>query len=628
MRILFDSRKEQFKTPFGTLRRGENCVVRIYVPDSSGAVNVGLVVENCDEQFHREVPLSLEGREGDYNVWRGEFSLEQGLYFYWFRVYKKENSFRLFKQGRGTNMEEGGKWQVTVIPEDFTVPEFAKGAVMYQILPDRFYKAGDCDLTEKLRPFTVHSNWFDTPRHTADGEGNWCNDFFGGNLAGIREKLSYLQDLGVDVLYLNPIFMSYSNHRYDTADYKRIDPMLGTEEDFKALCSDAHERGMKVILDGVFSHTGSNSVYFDAQGVFGNGAVSNPASPYRSWYRFSRYPDRYDAWWGMPTLPNVEETEPGYMDYIINDEDSVVAHWLKLGADGFRLDVVDELPDSFVYAFKKRMREINPQALLLGEVWEDASNKRAYGVSRRYFVDGELDSTMNYPWRAAIINFVMGFDDGSAFGEAVMTLAENYPPEVLQCVMNALGTHDTLRILTALSGCPSMSKDDKANYRLTEEERLRGTHRLGLAAFLQFTLPGMPSMFYGDEAGLEGFEDPFCRYTYPWGREDETLRTYYQALCHLKRELPALKLGTINILQAGQGKLAFERVYKGQKVRAYINRTDKRWFLPKNWAPIFGQDISFDGRLPALAPGGYGLLMESTMGIARHIINDAGKERK
>ena len=308
MRILFDSRQEQYKTPFGTLRAGNSCVLHMDVPESSGATSVTLVMENCDEQPCCEFTFEKERVSGVYTTWRCEFTMqERGLYFYWFRIGKRDGSFRLFRQGDQTNMEAGEKWQLSIIPQDFTVPDYARGAVMYQIMPDRFFKVGECDLTDKLCPFWVHENLSDTPQYTADAEGNWCNDFYGGNLQGIRAKLSYLHTLGVGVLYLNPIFMAYSNHRYDTADYKRIDPMLGTADDFAALCRDAHALEMRVILDGVFSHTGSNSVYFDAKGIFGHGAVSDSNSPYRAWYRFRHYPDDYDAWWNMPTLPNIEE---------------------------------------------------------------------------------------------------------------------------------------------------------------------------------------------------------------------------------------------------------------------------------------------------------------------------------
>lgn len=611
MRILFDSRQEQYKTPFGTLRAGNSCVLHMDVPESSGATSVTLVLENCDEQPCCEFTFEKERVSGVYTTWRCEFTMqERGLYFYWFRIGKRDGSFRLFRQGDQTNMEAGEKWQLSVIPQDFTVPEFARGAVMYQIMPDRFFKAGECDLTDKLRPFWVHEKLSDTPQYTADAEGNWCNDFYGGNLQGIRAKLSYLHTLGVGVLYLNPIFMAYSNHRYDTADYKRIDPMLGTADDFAALCRDAHALEMRVILDGVFSHTGSNSVYFDAKGIFGHGAVSDPNSPYRAWYRFRHYPDDYDAWWNMPTLPNIEELSESYVNYIIEDDDSVLAHWLKLGADGFRLDVVDELPDEFVRKFKKRLRVLKPDALLLGEVWEDASNKRAYGVSRRYFVDGELDSVMNYPWQKGIVAFVRGEDDGSALGEGIMRLAENYPPEVLACVMNLLGTHDTIRILTVLGGEYHASKAEWATARLSPEARALAVRRLHTAAFLQFMLPGMASIYYGDEAGLEGGADPFCRRYYPWGAEDESLRSFYAALCRVKNETQALKTGDVRVTEAGNGRLSFVRKTENQVVEVYVNQSEVGWELPQGGTLRFGGELAWtDGRKVSVRPGGFALII-------------------
>lgn len=611
MRILFDSRQEQYKTPFGTLRAGNSCVLHMDVPESSGATSVTLVMENCDEQPCCEFTFEKERVSGAYTTWRCEFTMqERGLYFYWFRIGKRDGSFRLFRQGDQTNMEAGEKWQLSIIPQDFTVPDYARGAVMYQIMPDRFFKVGECDLTDKLCPFWVHENLSDTPQYTADAEGNWCNDFYGGNLQGIRAKLSYLHTLGVGVLYLNPIFMAYSNHRYDTADYKRIDPMLGTADDFAALCRDAHALEMRVILDGVFSHTGSNSVYFDAKGIFGHGAVSDSNSPYRAWYRFRHYPDDYDAWWNMPTLPNIEELSESYVNYIIEDDDSVLAHWLNLGADGFRLDVVDELPDEFVRKLKKRLRVLKPDALLLGEVWEDASNKRAYGVSRRYFVDGELDSVMNYPWQKGIVAFVRGEDDGSALGEGIMRLAENYPPEVLACVMNLLSTHDTMRILTVLGGEYHASKAEWATARLSPEARALAVRRLHTAAFLQFMLPGMASIYYGDEVGMEGGADPFCRRYYPWSAGDESLRSFYAALCHVKNETQALKTGDVRVTEAGNGRLSFVRKTENQVVEVYVNQSEVGWELPQGGTLRFGGELAWtDGRKVSVRPGGFALII-------------------
>lgn len=612
MRILYDSRQEAYKSPFGTLQTGQPCVMNIQIPVYCETAGVTLVLEDYAERPFDMKAFTFVEREGDYERWRCEFSLERGLYFYWFRVQTPDGGFRLFKQGNGTNMEAGEKWQLSCIPADFTVPEYARGAVIYQILPDRFYKDGQCDLTEKLRPFTVHENWRETPRYTPDGEGNWCSDFYGGNLNGIRAKLPYLYDLGVKILYLNPIFMAYSNHRYDTADYKRIDPMLGTEADFVALCQQAHQLGMRIILDGVFSHTGSNSVYFDAEHRFGNGAVSNPESPYREWYRFSRYPDDYDAWWGMPTLPNVEEVTESYVNYIIEDEDSVIAHWLRLGADGFRLDVVDELPDRFVLRLKRRLRELKPDALLIGEVWEDASNKWTYGECRRYFVDGELDATMNYPWRKAIIDYVLGHDDGSILGEQIMTIAENYPPQVLSCVMNLLGSHDTARILTVLGDDFKGSKAEQAERYLTDKQRQIAVKRLLTAAFLEFTLPGMASIYYGDEVGVEGFDDPFCRRTFPWGREDLNLQSYFRELAALKNKTPALRTGDVRVTEAGQGRVSFQRTAETQIAQIYVNQSEEPWLLSGEGELQFGSGLYFNEGHVSVQPGGFCLTIRKT----------------
>ncbi len=315
----------------------------------------------------------------------------------------------------------------------------------------------------------------------------------------------------MELLYLNPIFFAFSTHRYDTCDYGRIDPMLGTEEDFRALCEDAHARGMKVILDGVFSHVGSRSRYFQD-------AVSNPDSKYRSWFDFKHYPDTYTSWWGITDLPCIRKDNEDFLRYIIDDEDSIAVHWLRAGADGWRLDVVDELPDRFVLRLRERIRKEKPDALLIGEVWEDASNKIAYGVRRRYFTDRELDSVMNYPWQKEILRFVRGDADGADLGERIMTLAENYPADVLACVMNVLSTHDTPRAINALLDPRDGERAELAKRQFSDAELSRGKELLRMAAFLQFTLPGIACVYYGDEAGMTGYRDPFNRKYYPWGQ--------------------------------------------------------------------------------------------------------------
>ena len=583
MRILYDSKLLAHKDPFGTLTPGQRCKLTIHVPSAVQATRVVCLVQRENGEPYGEFTLKKRMKKGPYEFFSGEFTLEErGLYFYYFHVIQKNGGFRLFKQGDDTNMEEGDLWQVSVIPDDFTTPDWAKGAIIYQIFPDRFHKAGKVDLTGKLKPYTVHKDWNEEVEWEPDRWGRVLNnDFYGGNFKGIREKLDYIASLGTTIIYLNPISKAFSSHRYDTGDYKTPDPMLGTEEDFKALCDAAHEKGMKIILDGVYSHTGSDSLYFNKNRTFpGMGAYHSETSPYYDWYTFYDYPNSYNCWWNFDTLPTVNKMHPSFMNYIIDDEDSVVAHWLRLGADGFRLDVVDELPDEFVLRLKNRIRDIKPDALLIGEVWEDASNKSSYDTRRRYFVDGELDSPMNYPFRTAIINFMRKIDDGRGFKDTVMSIVENYPPQVMACTMNLLGTHDTSRILTAMIDDFQGDRYAKAHRRLTRTQWVTALDRLHAATVLQYTLPGAPSIYYGDEAGMEGYGDPFCRRPFPWGREERELQMHYRRLGQLRQKYKALRLGDIQFQQALNNQLSFTRTYKEQTIRVYVNRGSDDWEIP------------------------------------------------
>lgn len=575
MRILFDPFSAEYKSPFGTLVPGEPCHITLRIPKSCKTKRASLVLLTEAEEEYASYRMKLWDTEKDYQVFRTAFALPyEGLWFYRFFVETENEAFSLYRQGlKDTNMEAGELWQLSCVPKDFCPPEEFCGKVMYQIFPDRFFKSGDCDLTGKLLPYSVHENMRDVPEFRPDQYGEVRNcDFFGGNLRGIEEKLDYLWELGIGVIYLNPIFKAWSNHRYDTADYKMIDEMLGTEEDFSSLCRAAHQRGIRIILDGVFSHTGNNSRYFDAKGVFGGGAVSDPASPYRSWYEFQSYPDTYTSWWGITTLPCTREMDEGFLDYIIDSPDSVIARWMRAGADGWRLDVADELPDAFIARLRRRLKELSPQALLIGEVWEDASNKSSYGKRREYFTAGELDSVMNYPFRTAILDFVLGRCRAEDFQRSVMDLAEHYPEGVLHCLMNMLSTHDTPRLLSLLSPTPAPAeKCDRAGYRMSEADRVVAMKRFRAATALQFVLPGMPCVFYGDELGTEGFEDPFCRCFFDWDRvEGNELVEFFRKLIRLKNTKEALRCGSLRIEVQGKAlKLCREK--DGRQLFALVN---------------------------------------------------------
>lgn len=536
MRILFDSKKIEYKKPFGALKVGELCSVSIKIPVDCPAIECTIVLNN-DEGLHFEFPLCLVDTIDSYNTFTCNFSLNNaGIFFYYFVIKKPDSSFKLFKIGNNdTNIEDGDKWQLTCYPADFAVNNAFKGKIMYQIFPDRFNKKGNVDLSEKDTPYIVHKDLNDQPEIYANKEHKvWNIDFFGGNIRGIIDKIKYLKSFGVEILYLNPICKALSNHRYDTSNYKKIDPMLGSEKDLIKLCKVCHKNGIKVILDGVFSHTGSDSIYFDKYNRYGNGAISNPeSSPYKSWYKFIKYPDEYEAWWGIKSLPAIDKSQPSYIDYIITSKDSVLRYWYNFGIDGFRLDVADELPDEFLNALYTESKKINPNSIIIGEVWEDASNKFSYGKRKEYFTNYELDTTMNYPFRSAIINLCLGNIDFEAFKYSILTILENYPSDSISTLMNSLSTHDTPRILTVLSEVSLNSKEEKLKYKLNSVDRLRAFNKLKLALILQFILPGNPCVYYGDEIGMQGFEDPFNRAYYKWDNIDEEIFDYYKSVFNL-----------------------------------------------------------------------------------------------
>ncbi len=398
------------------------------------------------------------------------------------------------------------------------------------------------------------------------------NDYFCGDLRGIEQKLDYLKSLGVTCVYLNPIFEAQSNHRYDTADYEKIDPLLGTEKDFCSLCRSAEKLGIKIILDGVFSHTGDDSKYFNRYSRYDSlGAYQSKSSPYFRWYKFNEWPDDYESWWGIKILPEVIEENPDFIDYITGS-DGIARKWLRLGAAGWRLDVADELPDEFLDSFRKAVKEEKNDALVLGEVWEDASNKSSYGKLRRYLLGDQLDSVMNYPFANAVIDFVREAN-AELFASRVMSIVENYPKEVLDVLMNHISTHDTMRAITALAGesCSFRDRKWQSTHSLDEKDYAYGVRLLKAASAMQFALPGVPTVYYGDEAGMQGYKDPFNRRCYPWGKENPELIEWYKTLGKVRAENPVFKDGRFEILSSVAGCVAFSRKNDSEAILVISN---------------------------------------------------------
>ena len=593
--IPYNSSLTYHKYPFGAVREGNAVTFRIVLPGSLGCCGASLRV-HTDDCYFPEIPMHREccnekGEEWWKVTWMPKKS---GLYFYRFCIYNNYSETHITRSfgPHGKISPDGDDFFFTVYDRDFETPDNIKGSVYYQIFPDRFCSSGKKN-PEDFEGRIIVNDKSVPPMWNPDENGNIEKyDFYGGDFKGIESRLGYLSSLGVGCIYLNPIFLASSNHRYDTADYEKPDPMLGTEEDFSRLCKKAHKLGISIILDGVFSHTGSDSKYFNKKGTFGKGgAYNDKKSPYYSWYKFRNYPDEYDCWWGVDILPEIDETNDSFIEYIC----SVLEKWQKLGADGWRLDVADELPDKFLDSLRKKVKQINPGALVLGEVWEDASCKISYGVRRRYLQGRQLDSVMNYPFADALIAFgVTGVAEG--FNDKINEICENYPKCVVDCLMNHIGTHDTCRVLNRLGTFDNYTSDHINRYAggLSEEEKERGIKLLKLISSMQFTLPGVPCIYYGDEVGADGGVDPFNRGFYPEGRENTDLLEHYRILGKIRKEHPVFIDGNFVPVSSVLGCVAYARQGRGETVITVANRNPDTidYYLPEgSYISLTGQTV-------------------------------------
>lgn len=583
----FNSRKIECKSPYGAVKCGEKLSLHFPIASWVSVDKMFVFIRLGD--VSTPVEMRFEKSENGFSVYTADYVFDAaGIYYYRFEMRNRDG---VWYYGRGENGESVcgenlPEWQLTVYKSSYKTPDFAKGNIIYHIFVDRFNRA---DGVKTKRKYRLHESFSESPEVvSADGK-YYADDFFGGNFNGIREKLDYLEELGVGIIYLSPIFKAYSNHRYDTGDYLKVDELLGTEDDFKRLLDAAHEKGMKVILDGVFNHSGADSLYFNKFGTYDSlGAYQSKSSPYYDWYYFKKFPDEYACWWGCDNVPDLNKSNKDYRALVFG-KNGVVEKWQKLGADGWRLDVVDELPIDFVNLLIKKIKSVNKDALVIGEVWEDASTKVSYGELRPYLLGDQLDGTMNYPFMNAIIAYVRDGDE-RFFKDTVQSILENYPKETVYCLMNSLGTHDTVRIINALSDVRAhgWSKTHKLGYKLPDSEYEKAKKKLYLASVLQFTLPGIPSIFYGDEAGLQGFDDPINRRPYPWGSEDKEILTHYKKLGRIRRENRAVFSGGFN-MRDENGLVAYERAGGDDEILIAVNAgtDDKTLFINKEYTSLY-----------------------------------------
>lgn len=575
---IFNSQNSFYKTPFGAVRAGQSVTFTLTVPVEFGCTTPYLFFNKDGEQPSMHLLEKQYYRNGTDVFTITLRPEEPGLYFYYFDLYTGYRKLYAGELGEAyITTGTGDAWQLTVYDKDFETPQHLRGGVIYQIFPDRFYESRpheDMPFADRIYRRDKHSEPYFWPNEQREGYLNM--DYYGGDLAGIRKKLTYLAGMGVTCIYLNPIFEAHANHRYNTANYKQVDPVLGTNEDFAELCRAAKARGIDIVLDGVFSHTGSDSIYFNREGRYPNcGAWQSESSPYRSWYDFSSdYPSGYRCWWGFETLPEVNENDPSYREFICG-KGGVIDYWMDLGAAGFRLDVADELPDDFIEDIRRAVKRHGREKYLLGEVWEDATNKWSYGKRRTYLLGKGLDSVMNYPFKEATLNFVRG-RDARATANDIMRICEHYPAPALHVMMNFMSTHDTVRAITAIAGesCEGHDRYWQSERRLTPEQYEEGRKLLTLAYAMIFTLPGIPSVYYGDEIGMQGYKDPFNRAYFDWDSTETRIRPVIQDLAALRKSCPAFSDGDLVITHAEGGVLCYERRSRSATAAVCINRTE------------------------------------------------------
>ena len=628
------------RKPQGAVATGGQVRLRLTVEDEQAPVELFLRVWNGDERRYPMRPLGLKDGRMIYEAQIGVGDKPRLLWYRFECEYKGEHVV-LGAPGDHTGCGEGvmgseESFQLTVYDAAYDTPAWMRDGVMYQIMVDRFCHGEGTDALMHAKDgqnIILHEDWNEMPfLNIAENGDNFANDFFGGNLEGVWQKLPYLKQLGVSVLYFNPIFCARTNHKYDTSDYRRVDPMFGDEQALARLCKEAEALGMRVMLDGVFSHVGDDSLYFNRRGTYGEhvGAYRDPDSPYYKWFTFRHWPDDYECWWGFKTLPNVNEMDEDYRRFILEDDDSVVRHWVRKGTSGWRLDVADELPMPFLRELRRQVKGVSRDAAVLGEVWEDASHKVAYGQMRSYVLGDTLDSVMNYPLRDALIAFLMAQKDAAAVAKELSSLAQNYPKPFLYALMNLMGSHDRPRILNVLAGNDGsdIPRSQRAGHRLSQEERMIGALREQLMLRFVFSVPGMPCIYYGDEAGVEGCADPFCRRTYPWGREDQDMLARYKAMAAMRNGHPVLKTGecayiapcsaVLGVIRKNEnGKDAFGKKAENACAVTLINRSAREVVVYLTSADVSGAQtlVSDDGQIFTARSGAFSVKIKGLQGM-------------
>lgn len=572
---------------FSAFAYSDQLKICVFIPREYEAQSLNIDLYYDDTMTHTAEPAKKVLSDEKFDIFEYSFDFgrmclpsDGGLFYYHFffdshgrKMYVSRNREDLLPQVI-TDENAVSSYQLTVYCDNFRTPDDFKGGIMYQIFVDRFFK-GKREVSAR-EDAVINGNWYSDISEYPEYPGAFVknNTFYGGTLWGVVEKLPYLKSLGVDFIYLNPIFEACSNHKYDTGDYNKVDEMFGGDEALDELISEAKKQGIGIILDGVFNHTGSDSIYFNKNGRYDTvGAYNSPDSEYADWYFFEKYPDEYKSWWGIEILPKLNGRNEKLREFICS-ENGVIRKYLKKGVFGWRLDVADELDEDLLCEIRKAAKKEGDR-IVIGEVWEDASNKVAYDRRRKYFRGNELDSVMNYPLRQAVIDYIMS---GDAFGIArtATEIYMHYPKCVSDTLMNFLGTHDTQRILSVLTGENLNDKTNKelSTYKAEHKNYAAAVQRLKVAYLIVATMPGVPCIYYGDEAGVEGGRDPFNRKPYPWGFENDELVDWYKKLGKIRKSENLFKEGYFRVKESKNSVFAYERFDENEKIIVVVNLGD------------------------------------------------------
>lgn len=623
-----NSRDTLYRTPGGPVTTGTPVTLRLRAAQGD-LTEVKLRLYNDRTNTQTMLPMSVAYSDGTYDWWQVEVPASDVPTVYWYRFvvidgtdvdYYEDDAARTMGWGQAFDETNDYSYQLTVYAADFTTPDWIKNAVVYQVFPDRFRDGNETNDKPAGTFFygetggTVYrsltTDWNEPicdPRGTDACAGTYSKNFYGGDLQGLIDRLDYLQDLGVTTIYLNPIFESPSNHGYDTTDYMSINPMFGDADTFNALTAELATRDMHLILDGVFNHVSSDSIYFDRYGRYDEvGACESFDSPYRDWFYF--IPDdtgngpclgddgtpggaTYESWWGYDSLPKLVSTNPAVRALIWDNEavptDTVAGHYMQ-SADGWRLDVgadvdpgtINDPSNQYWEGFRNTVKTVNPEGYIAGEEW---------GIANSWLLGGEWDAVMNYQFSSAVLSLwrdeVFTDNDHSAgssagelapldpeqFDERIQNLFERYNPESVQAMLNLFDSHDTSRVLFMLDH--NTDSNDPALYANPDYDWSDAIQRLKGAVAVQMTMPGAPTIYYGDEVGLVGpmaysggkwEDDPYNRQPFPWLDESGTpfytrlqtqdgqdeLYDYYATLTYARNTHPALRTGDYRTLMA------------------------------------------------------------------------------